>query len=213
MNIRISKTSAGLVAAGSIAALGLTTPLLAYASTGSTSSTPATGTATISTGDTAGAGPAQGSPPGGGETALTGTTASKVTSAALAAVPGATVNRVTTEHAGASNPYEAHLTKTDGSRVTVLIGSAFNVISIEADHAKGPRGGGETALTGTTASRVTSAALAAVPGATVNRVTTEHAGASNPYEAHLTKTDGSRVTVLIGSAFNVISIKADPGPR
>ena len=68
-------------------------------------------------------------------------------------------------------------------------------------------------LTGTTAAQVTKAALAAVPGATVQRVTTEHAGATNPYEAHLTKTDGTRVTVLIGSTFNVISIQADPGHR
>lgn len=75
-----------------------------------------------------------------------------------------------------------------------------------------PRGG-ETALTGETAQKVTAAALAAVPGATVRRVTTEHPGASNPYEAHLTKPDGSRVTALVSSTFTVLSVLADPGRR
>ena len=197
----IAKTSIGLAAV----AIALASPVVANAVTGSGSGTGsetgAAGTATTST------------PAPGGESVLTGTTAAQVTKAALAAVPGATVQRVTTEHAGATNPYEAHLTKTDGTRVTVLIGSTFNVISIQADPGPGHKGGGESVLTGTTAAQVTKAALAAVPGATVQRVTTEHAGATNPYEAHLTKTDGTRVTVLIGSTFNVISIQADPGHR
>ena len=214
MKNRITKKSMGLAAAASVAAITLASPLIAHAATGSGSVTGATaGTGTTSPGATAGPSGTQPQPKGGGETALTGTTAAQVTKAALAAIPGATVQRVTTEHAGASNPYEAHLTKADGSRVTVLIGSAFNVMSIEAAPASGRKGGGETALTGTTAAQVTKAALAAIPGATVQRVTTEHAGASNPYEAHLTKADGSRVTVLIGSAFNVMSIEADPGHR
>ena len=144
---------------------------------------------------------------------LTGTTAAQVTKAALAAVPGATVQRVTTEHAGATNPYEAHLTKTDGTRVAVFIGGTYKVISIQADPGRRHKGGGESVLTGTTAAQVTKAALAAVPDATVQLVTTEHAGATNPYEAHLTKTDGTRVTALIGSNYNVISIQTGTGRR
>jgi len=213
MKNRITKKSMGLASAGGVAAIILVSPLIAHADgTGGGTAAP-TGTATTSPGPEGSPSRPGAQPKGGGETALTGTPASRVTAAALAAVPGATVLRVTTEHQGAPNPYEAHLSKADGSRVTVLIGSAFNVMSVEADPGRGPKGGGETALTGTTASRVTAAALAAVPGATVLRVTTEHQGASNPYEAHLSKADGSRVTVLIGSAFNVMSVEADPGPR
>ncbi len=64
-------------------------------------------------------------------------------------------------------------------------------------------GPGEALLTGTTASRARAAALAAVPGATVIRVETDSAGAA--YEAHLTKADGSQVTVKLDSAFQVTS--------
>ncbi|MEA3077352.1 MAG: hypothetical protein QOF60_2260, partial [Actinomycetota bacterium] len=59
------------------------------------------------------------------ETALTGDTADKVTAAALAAVPGATVDRVETDADG--SPYEAHLTKADGSHVTVKVDANFAV--------------------------------------------------------------------------------------
>ena len=54
---------------------------------------------------------------GPGETLLTGTTAEKVKAAALAAVPGGTIIRVETDSEG--SPYEAHVTKTDGTQVTV----------------------------------------------------------------------------------------------
>jgi hypothetical protein len=66
---------------------------------------------------------------GPGETLLTGTTAAKVKSAALAAVPGATVVRVETDSAG--SPYEAHLTKADGTQVTVKVDSNFKVTATE----------------------------------------------------------------------------------
>jgi hypothetical protein len=66
---------------------------------------------------------------GPGETLLTGTTAEKVKSAALAAVPGATAIRVETDSAG--SPYEAHLTKADGTQVTVKVDSNFTVTATE----------------------------------------------------------------------------------
>lgn len=68
-------------------------------------------------------------------------------------------------------------------------------------------GPGETLLTGTTAARVKQAALAAVPGATVIRVETDSSGAA--YEAHLTKADGTQVTVKLNSAFKVTG--TEPG--
>lgn len=64
------------------------------------------------------------------ETLLTGDVATKVTNAAKAAVPGATVDRVENDAEGAT--YEAHMTKSDGSQVTVKINADFSVASTEA---------------------------------------------------------------------------------
>lgn len=63
------------------------------------------------------------------EELLTGDAAAKVTSAALVAVPGGTVDRVETDTEG--DVYEAHMTKADGSRVTVKFDADFNVTDIE----------------------------------------------------------------------------------
>ena len=63
------------------------------------------------------------------ETVLTGDTATKATAAAQAAVPGATIDRVENDAEGAT--YEAHMTKSDGSKVTVKINADFSVASIE----------------------------------------------------------------------------------
>ena len=76
---------------------------------------------------------------GPGETLLTGTTADKVKAAALAAVPGATVIRVETDSQG--SPYEAHLTKADGTQVTVKVDTNFKVTTTEAGFGGGQQGG------------------------------------------------------------------------
>lgn len=83
----------------------------------------------------------------------------------------------------------------------------------------GPRHGGnvdesksqrpdEHLLTGDTATKVRAAALARYPGATVLRVETDSDGV---YEAHLTTTDGRRVTVEVDKAFKVTGEEAGPG--
>jgi hypothetical protein len=59
------------------------------------------------------------------ETVLTGDDATKATTAAEAAVPGATAQRAETDAEGAA--YEVHMTKADGSIVTVKLDSNFNV--------------------------------------------------------------------------------------
>jgi ABC-type oligopeptide transport system substrate-binding subunit len=64
------------------------------------------------------------------ETVLTGDAATQVSAAAQAAVPDATVDRVETDAEGAT--YEAHMTKSDGTKVTVKINADFSVASIEA---------------------------------------------------------------------------------
>jgi hypothetical protein len=73
---------------------------------------------------------------GPGETLLTGTTADKVKAAALAAVPGGTIIRVETDSAG--SPYEAHVTKADGTQVTVKVDAGFKVTATEAGFGGGP---------------------------------------------------------------------------
>ena len=63
------------------------------------------------------------------EALLTGDTATKVKAAALAAVPGGTIERVENDAEG--SPYEAHMTKADGTHVTVKVGADFKVTTIE----------------------------------------------------------------------------------
>jgi uncharacterized membrane protein YkoI len=63
------------------------------------------------------------------EVLLTGDTAAKVTAAAQGAVSGATVDRVENDAEGAT--YEAHMTKSDGSKVTVKVNADFSVASVE----------------------------------------------------------------------------------
>ena len=67
------------------------------------------------------------------EEILTGDTAEKVKAAALAAVSGGTtIQRVETDAEGAV--YEAHMTKSDGSMVTVKLDGNFNVTGTETGH-------------------------------------------------------------------------------
>jgi uncharacterized membrane protein YkoI len=100
----------------------------AQAQTGSSSSSSST---TAPTDSGTAPDPSQGGHTANGitETVLTGDTATKVTAAAQAAVPGATIDRVENDAEGAT--YEAHMTKSDGSKVTVKINADFSVASIE----------------------------------------------------------------------------------
>jgi hypothetical protein len=105
----------------------------APAATPGTATAPATGQAP--TGQS-GQRPANFDPSKGGhvangitETLLTGDTADKVTAAAKAAVPGATIQRVENDAEGAT--YEAHVQKADGSLVTVKLDASFKVTSVE----------------------------------------------------------------------------------
>jgi uncharacterized membrane protein YkoI len=142
------------------------------------------------------------------ETALTGSTAAKVKAAALAKVPGAAVDRLEKDADGAE--YEAHLTKADGSRVTVKLNAKFAVTGVETG---GPgeqnwagRGHDEAALTGSAATKVRAAALARVPGSTVDRVEKDADGAT--YEAHVTKPDGTEATVKLDKNFRVTGVES-----
>jgi hypothetical protein len=70
-------------------------------------------------------------------------------------------------------------------------------------------GPGEALLSGSTASRVKAAALAAVPGTKVIRVETDSAGAA--YEAHLQRSDGSYVTVKLDKGLEVTATQSGFG--
>ncbi len=159
--------------------------------------------------------------------ALTGDTADKVTAAAKAKVPGGTVLRVEQGGPGGStgSAYHAHVRKTDGTEVVVLVNSNFEATAVQTRLAgrgghggrghggPGGRGGrpGETALTGDTADKVTAAAKAKVPGGTVLRVEND-ADSSSPYEAHVRKSDGTEVVVLVNKDFEATSVAEHQHP-
>lgn len=79
------------------------------------------------------------------------------------------------------------------------------------DPAKLGHGPGETLVTGTNLSALTTAAKAAVPGATILRVETDSNGGA-VYEAHMQKADGSFVTVQFDKNLKVTGTIDGFGP-
>jgi len=131
-----SRTRTGLVAAAAagtlaIAALAGTTVANAAVSGGPSASQPAT--------------PDQGQATGQQrpvEEALTGDTATKVRAAVEAKYPGATIDRMEKDGDGAS-VYEAHITKTDGTHVTVMLDANYAITGEQAGGPGGPGGKGD----------------------------------------------------------------------
>jgi uncharacterized membrane protein YkoI len=79
--------------------------------------------------------------------------------------------------------------------------------SSAASVAKGPHtvnGKSEQTLTGDVAAKVRAAALAKVSG-TVDRVET-NVDSSAPYEAHITKSDGTQVEVQVSEDYSVAAV-------
>ncbi|QDG89399.1 hypothetical protein [Pseudarthrobacter sp. NIBRBAC000502770] len=135
MKTTMKSTLAGLALAAAIGGGALaTTALPANAATtdSSTSSSSASATQGQPRDESKGGHQANGIT----ETLLTGDTATKVTDAALAANPGATIQRVENDAEGAV--YEAHIIKSDGTRATVYLDASFTVTSTETG---GPGGG------------------------------------------------------------------------
>jgi hypothetical protein len=64
------------------------------------------------------------------ETLLTGDTAAKVEEAAKAKVPNGTIVRVETDADGNAK-FEAHMTKADGTPVTVYVNEQFEVVGVD----------------------------------------------------------------------------------
>jgi hypothetical protein len=119
---------AGLAGAATSGSTATTTPAATATATPAAAATPA---ATAPDPATVSHGP--------GETVQTGDVAAKLTAAAKAAVPGATVIRVETDSGGAA--YEAHMTKADGSRVTVKFDSNYKVTATQDGFGSGGPGG------------------------------------------------------------------------
>jgi len=145
---------------------------------------------------------------------LTGATADKVKAAALDKVPGATVLRA--ESGGPDgSAYHAHVRKSDGTEVTVLVDADFKATSVQTRRARGHGGRGhrggpggrsaQKALTGATAAKVKAAALDRVSGGTVLRVESGgHDGSA--YHAHVRRSDGTEVVVLVNKQFEVTAV-------
>ena len=142
--------------------------------------------------------------------ALSADVAAKVKAAALAKVPGATVDR--TEAGGPNGAaYHAHITTSGGTKQVVLVDASFKATDVVAEQARGGRGhgggkhGNETALTGDTKSKVEAAVLAKYPGATIERTETNSDSADAPYESHITTKDGKHLEVTVSKAFAVVA--------
>lgn len=96
---------------------------------------------------------------------------------------------------------------------TTTTATAAAPADIRGDGGPGARGGqrpGETLVTGSLEAKLTAAAKAKVPGATIDRVETDADGAA--YEAHVTKSDGSQATVLFDKDGSVSSVETGMGP-
>lgn len=122
---------------GALLALGIGTAAIANAATSPSAAT-TTAAASVNAANSA---PANAPDPatvahGPGETLLTGSDLAKATAAAQSAVPGGTIIRVETDSGGAT--YEAHITKADGTTVTVKLDASFNVTATESGFGSGP---------------------------------------------------------------------------
>ncbi len=151
--------------------------------------------------------------------ALSADVAAKVKAAALAKVPGATVDR--TEAGGPNGAaYHAHITTSGSTRQVVLVDTSFQATDVVAEQAGGGRGRGhghgggkhgeETALTGDTKSKVEAAVLAKYPGATIERTET-NSDSGAPYESHITTKDGKHLEVTVSKTFAVVAANEHGG--
>ena len=148
-NKTIALAGAGIVAASALALGGAA---LASADETGTTATATTGAYGLS-GEGANGGPgAQGNgntdpskPMRSDEQLLTGDTAAKVTAAAKAKEPTATIERVETDSDGV---YEAHMVRTDGTHIIVQVDKGYAVTAVQVGGAGGGPGGAPPASTG-----------------------------------------------------------------
>jgi hypothetical protein len=146
VKIRIVPVAAGLAAAAGIAITGAS--LASADPTSPTSTAAAYGQAPGQAAAQQGEAP-QGNentdpskPMRSDETLLTGDAAAKVTAAAKAKEPTATIERVETDSEGV---YEAHMVRADGTHIIVQIDKGYAVTNVQEGGVGGPGGGGRGA--------------------------------------------------------------------
>jgi hypothetical protein len=146
---KINKTTAGIMLAAIIGggAIGASA-LPAMAADGTASSSTAAAINGFGTAGATGGQHAQHQANGKTEEILTGDTATKVQAAVKAAQPTATIERMETDADGAT--YEAHITKADGTRATVLLDANFTVTGTQDQGQGGYGGQGDAASGGST---------------------------------------------------------------
>ncbi len=134
--------AAGLVAAGVVAGGVLAGTMSASAAARSTATTSASTTASSVQAPDGDRHAAMGgaTPVRSDEKALSASDAAKVKAAALKAVPGGTVYRVETD--AGDGVYEAHMTRSDGTAVTVKLDKNFTVTKVESGMGLGDPGPG-----------------------------------------------------------------------
>lgn len=137
----VGSVGAGVAASSAIAGMGVSADSTTAPSAVTAANT--TNSATSASNDENR--PAAPDPNKGGHTAngkteevLTGDTLTKATDAAKAAVSDATVDRAETDAEGAA--YEVHMTKSDGSHVTVKLDENFKVTDTEEGFGTPPAG-------------------------------------------------------------------------
>jgi hypothetical protein len=134
--------AAGLIAAGALAGGVITSAVGAEAATPSPSAPSSSSSAAPEgRGGIGGAAPVRSD-----ETQVTGTKADTLRAAALRAVPGGTVVRIETDAGDAA--YEVHMTKADGTVVTVKFNEDLSLLRVESGMGQGdpaPAGGPRSA--------------------------------------------------------------------
>ena len=131
----MDKVKKAVMALAGVAALALGGSAIAGAASGSSSSPSTSSPPAAAAQGSGGPGPG-GRPPGRHvgangqqEQPLSSDVAAKVAAAAKAKVPGATVERTETD-VDHGSPYEAHLRKSDGTELEVLVDKDFQVTAV-----------------------------------------------------------------------------------
>ena len=120
----------GLLAAGAIGGGVLASTLSASANSNSAASTTTTTSYSSSSADTRTPGHGGAHPVRSDEKSVSSATAATLRAAALKAVPGGTIYRIETD--AGDGVYEVHMTKADGSLVTVKFDKNLKVTKVES---------------------------------------------------------------------------------
>ena len=201
--------AAGLLTAGLVAGSFMTIAGANAASTDSTSSSSSSSAAAPATPPNFAAHTA--------EEAVTGTLATTLSDLAKAKVPGATVDRVEKDSDGVAT-YEVHMTKTDGTHVTVNFDANNAITSVDTKPAGGPGGFGKgnppAEVTGALATTLSDLAKAKVAGATVDHIFADTRNGA-AYVVLMAKADGTHVAVHFDANNAILSVDTPPagGPK